>query len=103
GGICLATSLFLAAAWPLHGYALPLLLFMVLGGVGFGLFQTPNNRNMLLSAPRDRSGAAGGMQGTARLLGQTAGAVTMMLLFTLTSDNAAPRLGLGVGAVLTLV
>ena len=68
-------------------------------GVGFGLFQVPNNRNMLLSAPRERSGAAGGMQGTARLAGQTAGAVVMTLLFTLTSADAAPRIGLlGIGA-----
>ncbi|HLJ20790.1 MAG TPA: MFS transporter [Stellaceae bacterium] len=103
GGICLAAGLACAAVWPLEGNAMPLLVFMVMGGLGFGFFQTPNNRNMLLSAPRDRSGAAGGMQGTARLLGQTIGAVTMTLLFTLTSDAAAPRIGLGVGAVLALL
>jgi MFS transporter, DHA2 family, multidrug resistance protein len=103
GSICLAMGLVCAAAWPLQGNALPLLVFMVMGGIGFGFFQTPNNRNMLLSAPRERSGAAGGMQGTARLLGQTIGAVTMTLLFTFTSDAAAPRIGLGVGAVLALV
>ena len=44
-------------------------------GVGFGLFQSPNNRMMLTSAPRERAGAAGGMLGTARLTGQTLGAV----------------------------
>ena len=71
-------------------------------GLGFGFFQTPNNRNMLLSAPRERSGAAGGMQATARLVGQTAGAVVMALLFTLAPSGAAPRIGLGVGAALAL-
>jgi DHA2 family multidrug resistance protein-like MFS transporter len=44
-------------------------------GVGFGLFQSPNNRMMLTAAPRERAGAAGGMLGTARLTGQTLGAV----------------------------
>jgi DHA2 family multidrug resistance protein-like MFS transporter len=57
---------------------------------------------MLLSAPRARSGAAGGMQGTARLVGQTAGAVLMALLFSLAPAAIAPRLGLGAGAVLAL-
>jgi DHA2 family multidrug resistance protein-like MFS transporter len=48
---------------------------MAVCGTGFGLFQSPNNRMMLTSAPRDRAGAAGGMLGTARLTGQTLGAV----------------------------
>ena len=69
---------------------------------GFGLFQVPNNRNMFLSAPRGRSAAAGGLQGTARLAGQTGGAIVMSLLFSMTSIAAAPRLGLLIGAVLTL-
>jgi DHA2 family multidrug resistance protein-like MFS transporter len=48
---------------------------MALCGIGFGLFQAPNNRMMLTAAPRERAGAAGGMLGTARLTGQTLGAV----------------------------
>jgi DHA2 family multidrug resistance protein-like MFS transporter len=100
GGIVLALGLALTALWPVHDNLLPLVVFFMLGGLGFGFFQTPNNRNMLLSAPRERSGAAGGMQGTARLLGQTLGAMIMTLLFTLTSTEAAPRIGLAVGAVL---
>ena len=102
GGIFLSMGLALAAAWPLHGSLWPLVLFLMLSGFGFGIFQTPNNRNMLLSAPRERSGATGGMQGTARLLGQTVGSVIMALLFTLASPAAAPRIGLAVGAVLAL-
>jgi len=72
-------------------------------GFGFGLFNVPNNRTMFLSAPRERSGAAGGMQGSARLLGQTAGAIIMTLLFTLANADMAPRIGLALGAALTLV
>jgi DHA2 family multidrug resistance protein-like MFS transporter len=75
----------------------------MLCGLGFGLFQVPNNRNMFLSAPLARSAAAGGMQGTARLTGQTAGGVIMSLLFGLVSTDAAPRVGLAIAAVLTLM
>ncbi len=102
GGVFLAIGLALAAVWPIQGSLWPLVVFLMLSGLGFGIFQTPNNRNMLLSAPRERSGAAGGMQGTARLLGQTLGSVIMALLFTLTSAAAAPRIGLAVAAVLAL-
>ena len=66
---------------PLQGNLLLLVPITMLCGLGFGLFQVPNNHNMFLSAPRERSGAAGGMQGTARLAGQTTGAIIMTLLF----------------------
>jgi DHA2 family multidrug resistance protein-like MFS transporter len=102
GGACLATGLAAASLWPLRGDPRPLVLFTAVCGLGFGLFNVPNNRNMFLSAPRGRSGAAGGMQGTARLVGQASGAVIMTLLFTLTSVDATPRLGLAIGAGLTL-
>jgi DHA2 family multidrug resistance protein-like MFS transporter len=54
---------------------------MALAGAGFGLFQSPNNRAMIGSAPKERSGGASGMLGTARLLGQTTGAAIVALLF----------------------
>ena len=103
GGTTLATGLALAAAWPLAGGSiLPLVPFLVLSGAGFGLFQTPNNRNMMLTAPRERAGAAGGMQSTARLAGQTIGALVMAVMFTVLADEIAPRVGLALAAVLAL-
>lgn len=51
-------------------------------GIGFGFFQTPNNRAIMLSAPVERTGSAGGMMGTARLFGQTTGAAIVALAFT---------------------
>lgn len=102
GGACLALGLAAAALWPMHGDPRPFILFAVVCGLGFGLFQVPNNRTMFLSAPRERIGAAGGMQGAARLTGQAAGAVLMTLLFTTSAITAAPRIGLGIGAALTL-
>jgi DHA2 family multidrug resistance protein-like MFS transporter len=102
GGVVLAAGLALCAAWPMHGSVLPLVVFTSLAGLGFGFFQTPNNRNMLLSAPKERSGAAGGMQGAARLTGQTLGSLLMGVLFTLLPGPVAPRWGLALAAVCAL-
>jgi MFS transporter, DHA2 family, multidrug resistance protein len=61
---------------------------MALCGAGFGIFQSPNNRQILSSAPRERSGGASGMLGTARLTGQTLGAALVALIF-----GVAPQQG----------
>ena len=63
-------------ASPLH-----IAMRMTLCGVGFGMFQTPNNIVMVRAVPMERSGGAGGMQGTARLVGQTGGATLVSLIF----------------------
>ncbi len=71
---------------------------MVLCGLGFGLFQSPNNRILIGSAPRERSGAANGMLGTARLTGQSIGAALVALLlaqFGMTGANLSLFLGAG--------
>src|SRR5206468_10827078 len=65
---------------------------MAVCGIGFGLFQSPNNRIIVSAAPKPRSGAAGGMLATARLLGQTAGAVTVGVAFHLAGVRIAPEL-----------
>ena len=70
GGMFISTGLGSAALWPLKGNPLLLVPFTMLCGLGFSLFNVANNRNMFLSAPTERSGAAGGMQGTARLFGK---------------------------------
>jgi MFS transporter, DHA2 family, multidrug resistance protein len=75
---------------------------MALCGAGFGLFQSPNNRAILTSAPPERSGGASGMLGTARLLGQTAGAALVALMFGLAGAQAT-YWALGVGAGVALV
>jgi DHA2 family multidrug resistance protein-like MFS transporter len=102
GATLLAVGLGSAALWPFHQGLLALVPITMLCGLGFSLFNVPNNRIMFMAAPLERSGAAGGMQSSARLLGQTAGAVTMTLLFTLAPIDTAPSIGLGLGAALTL-
>ncbi|GJD95339.1 MFS transporter [Methylobacterium iners] len=54
---------------------------LTLCGIGFGLFQPPNNKAILTSAPRSRSGGAGGMQATARLVGQSLGSAVVAVIF----------------------
>ena len=56
---------------------------LVLCGAGFGIFSAPNNRLMMNSVPRERSGSAGGIIATARTLGQTTGAALVALIFGL--------------------
>lgn len=60
---------------------------MAVCGIGYGMYQTPNNIVMVKATPMRRSGAAGGMQGTARLTGQTLGATAVTLIFTLLSGT----------------
>jgi DHA2 family multidrug resistance protein-like MFS transporter len=74
---------------------------MALCGLGFGFFQAPNNRALLATAPRQRSGAAGGVLGTARVLGQSLGAALAALLFQALGD-AAPPVALWLAAAIAI-
>jgi DHA2 family multidrug resistance protein-like MFS transporter len=72
-------------------------------GIGFGLFQSPNNHTIVTSAPLSRAGAASGMLATARITGQATGAVLITLIFSLadTAGGLGPRAAIGVGALLS--
>ncbi len=56
---------------------------MFLAGLGFGFFQTPNNRAMLGAAPLERSGAVGGVQSTTRVFGQSLGTALVAVAYGL--------------------
>lgn len=58
---------------------------MSICGIGFGFFQTPNNIVMVMATPVERTGAAGGMQSTARLTGQTMGSTLVSIVFAVTA------------------
>jgi len=92
GGIGLAiltVGLVLLATVGAHPTPLDVGWRMAVCGLGFGLFQSPNNRQMLSSAPRHRSGGASGMLGTARLTGQTLGAAFVALIFGVEPQRGA--------------
>ena len=50
-------------------------------GLGFGFFQSPNNRLIIGSAPPERSGGAAGLQSAGRLIGQSFGTALMAVAF----------------------
>jgi DHA2 family multidrug resistance protein-like MFS transporter len=90
-------------AWlPAHPSIADVIWRMALAGAGFGLFQTPNNRTMIAAAPRERSGGASGMLGTARLLGQTTGAA-LVSLFLARYPLEGTRISLLAGAGFALL
>jgi len=102
GLVLLAGGLFSLSRVGLHASDADLAWRMALCGAGFGTFQIPNNRTIVGAAPQQRSGAAGGMLATARLLGQTAGAVVAAAGFHRLGLGSAPVLLAG-GAVAALV
>jgi len=105
GGIGLAifaVGLFSLSRLGTHPGTFDIAWRMAVCGAGFGLFQSPNNRTIVSSAPRNRSGAAGGMLATARLLGQTTGAVAVGVAFHLAGVKVGPQL-LAASAIAALV
>jgi DHA2 family multidrug resistance protein-like MFS transporter len=89
----------LALAWlPSAPSAFDVSWRMAMCGVGFGLFQSPNNHTILTTAPPNRSGGASGMLGTARLTGQTIGATIVAFTFALAPESG--WIAMVIGAVL---
>jgi DHA2 family multidrug resistance protein-like MFS transporter len=101
GLLLMAAGLTSLALFPAGAPAFSLVWRMALCGVGFALFQPPNNRALLSSAPRVRSGAAGGMLSTARLLGQSLGAALVAILFRI-HPQLGSKFALGAAALIAL-
>ena len=103
----MAVGLFLLAAMPADVDNLGIIWRTAVCGAGFGFFQSPNNRTMVLATPRARGGATGGTMATARVTGQSLGAVLVALLFRLLPIGEAGRLSLafagGLGVVAAVV
>jgi MFS transporter, DHA2 family, multidrug resistance protein len=97
GLLLFAAGLGALALLPDHPSITDVVWRMALSGVGFGLFQTPNNRTMIAAAPRERSGGASGLLGTARLSGQTLGA-SLVALFLARYPADGTRISLTAGA-----
>ena len=101
GGIGLAilgVGMVLLATLPATPGVADIVWRMVICGIGFGFFQTPNLRALMTSAPPHRSGSASGIVATARLTGQTIGAALAALCFSLAGhEGATVALALGAG------
>ena len=98
GLVLLGVGMLLLAILPASPGIANIVWRMVICGVGFGLFQTPNMKALMSSAPSHRSGSASGIVATARLTGQTTGAALAALCFALAGRNGATvALALGAG------
>jgi DHA2 family multidrug resistance protein-like MFS transporter len=98
GLVILAIGMTLLATLPTEPSILNIVWRMVICGLGFGFFQTPNLRAIMSSAPPGRSGGASGIVATARLTGQTTGAALAALCFALAGrEGATVALALGAG------
>lgn len=94
----LACGLALTAALPHDAGNVDIALRLALCGIGFGLYQTPNNVLMMTSGPRNRSGAAGAMMSLSRIVGMSLGAACAALLLS----HGASLVPLGAAAAVAL-
>ncbi|MEJ6477528.1 MAG: MFS transporter [Octadecabacter sp.] len=76
-------------------------LRLMICGIGFAVFQTPNNRLLMLSAPKERSGAASGGLSIARQFGRAAG--TAIAAFALLAGPSVSLNAMFIGAAITAV
>jgi DHA2 family multidrug resistance protein-like MFS transporter len=83
GLLVVAAALASLAALPPQPGLVDIVWRVVLCGVGFSFFQSPNMKAIMSSAPRDRSGGAGGILAASRLIGQSLGAAAVAVCLSL--------------------
>lgn len=103
GLLILALGLYLCSRLLPGASDLQIVAPLLLSGVGFSLFQSPNNSILVASAPASRSGSASGMQGTARLVGQTLGATLVSALFLAMAPAEGASMAMEVAAAFSLL
>lgn len=103
GMLTFAVGLYLLSILPPSPADSDIIWRMIICGIGFGIFQTPNNSTIMAVAPVNRSGGASGMIGTARLLGQTLGATLVALLFNLVAHTSGTVVCLRVAGIFALI
>ncbi|MDP9083946.1 MAG: MFS transporter [Pseudomonadota bacterium] len=102
GMVIFGIGMALLALIPLAATRLDIAWRMLVCGLGFALFQAPNNRALLSAAPRSRSGAASGMLSMARSLGSTAGAVGAAACLKASVSHGS-TIALGSASIIALV
>jgi MFS transporter, DHA2 family, multidrug resistance protein len=102
GMVVMGLGLFFMSMLPDHPTSFDIVWRMTVCGIGFGFFNTPNNRAIITSAPPVRTGGASGMQATARLFGQSIGAAMVALVFTAFPANGT-TLALVIAAIAAAV
>jgi DHA2 family multidrug resistance protein-like MFS transporter len=111
GIVIFGAAMGLLALLPAHPSTFDVVWRTALGGVGFGLFASPNLRAMVGAAPRHRSGAITGLTTSSRMTGSTVGVALTALFFSASTGGGAVgagstipmRLALGLAVALSLV
>ena len=91
----LTAGLALYATMPAHPTGFDIIWRGIVCGLGFGFFQSPNNRELIGSAPREKSSSASGLLAAIRVSGQTLGTAAVAIVFGVfgasAAGGAAPR------------
>lgn len=82
GIVFFALGLAALASLPANAQILDIMWRTAICGIGFGLFQSPNNREILTNAPAQHSARAAALLSAARLIGQALGAVMVGIVLS---------------------
>lgn len=85
-----AAGLMLLATLPAHAGVWDIGLRSLVCGLGFGCFQSPNNRELMGNVAREHSGYASGVLAVVRTFGQCLGAAIVGIALALLAHAAAP-------------
>ena len=79
----------LALVWATLVHASPLIIgaFSAICGGGYGIFQAPNNREIMGAGPIEKDGSASALLATIRVGAQTAGGAIVAIVFSLTAAH----------------
>lgn len=77
----MSLGLALYASLGIHPRVIDIVIHGAICGIGFGFFQSPNNRELVGSAPRGKTGSASGVLAAVRLTGQTLGTAIVAIVF----------------------
>ncbi|OAT20175.1 major facilitator superfamily permease [Buttiauxella gaviniae ATCC 51604] len=103
-GLCIfAIGLALLAMLPEHAQAWDICLRSLICGIGFGCFQSPNNKEMLSNASRENSGYASGVLAIMRTFGQCLGAAFVGVMMSIYAQNSAVHFSLWMAVVATVL
>lgn len=103
-GLCIfAIGLTLLAMLPEHAQAWDICLRSLICGIGFGCFQSPNNKEMLSNASRENSGYASGVLAIMRTFGQCLGAAFVGVMMSIYAQNSAVHFSLWMAVIATVL
>src|SRR6201996_2619077 len=97
GLLILAIGMAALAVIPADASEIAISVRLAICGLGFGLFQAPNMREIMSNAPANRRGSASGIVVISRLMGQTMGAAMVAQSFHWWL-NGGPVMSLWIGA-----